>query len=155
MKSYSRYSKSNKSRKTRRICPSGYRYRKPYVRSFKNTVRQKGYTVRKKTGVTYRIYPKVNHIDVKGQCVKRRSFMGKEKEIFGKLSRGELIKHGYSYHLSDEFRHNALKRAINEYNASKVFYKLDTIAKISKNVSHKAYSIFIKDRNWVKNNYLT
>ena len=158
MKAYSRFtrrSRMNKSKGTRRKCPDGYIYRKPYVRSFKNTVRQRGYSVHKKGGKTYRIYPKASRIVVRGQCVKDRGLHGKGPQLFGKLKSGELIKYGYTYRLAEQFRRDALKKAINEYNALKVFHKLDAVAKLTKRTSHKAHSIFAKDRDWIRSTYLT
>jgi hypothetical protein len=161
MKSYSRYTRRSRMNKTRgvkgtrRKCPEGYIYRKSYVRSFKNTVRQKGYSVHKKGGITYRIFPKASRVVVRGQCVKDKGLPGKGPQLFGKLRRGELIKYGYTYRLAEQFRHNALKKAIAEYDALKVFHKLDAVAKLTKRTSHKAHSIFAKDRDWIRSTYLT
>jgi hypothetical protein len=140
---------------SQRKCPEGYIYRKPYSRSFSNTIRRQGYSVHKKGEKTYRIYPKASRITVRGQCVKDRGLPGKGPSLFGKLHRGELIKHGYNYRLPEDFRHQSLKKAIDEYGALKVFHKLDAVAKLTKRTAKKAHSVFKTDSEWVRKEYLT
>ena len=71
----------------------------------------------------------------------------------GKLRKGDLIKYGYQYRLSDRIRHTALKKAINSYGALSVYHKLDAVAKLSVTVAPDAHIIFVKDREWVRTNF--
>jgi hypothetical protein len=125
------------------------------MRSFRSSVRQKGYSVHKKGGITYRIYPKASRVVVRGQCVKDRGLPGKGPKLFGDLKRGELVKYGYNYHLPGDFRRNSLKKAINEYGPLKVYHKLDAVAKLTSRTSKKAHLVFKKDADWVRTTYLT
>ena len=113
-------------------------------------IKSNGFTVRRK-GTVYTVRPKANSIQVDASCVKKRN----SKSGIGKLRKGELIKYGYTYRLAEQFRRDALKKAIDEYNALKVFHKLDAVAKLTKRTSHKAHSIFAKDRDWIRSTYLT
>ncbi len=144
-----------RSKSRTKKCSEGYIYRKPYMRSFRSSVRQKGYSVHKKGGITYRIYPKASRVIVRGQCVKDRGLPGKGPKLFGDLKRGELIKYGYNYHLPGDFRRNSLKKAINEYGPLKVYHKLDAVAKLTAHTSKKAHAVFKKDADWVRTTYLT
>jgi len=71
----------------------------------------------------------------------------------GKLRKGDLIKYGYQYRLSDRMRHAALKKAIAAYGALSVYRKLDAVTKLSAHTVPDASLIFKKDRNWVYDIY--
>ncbi len=136
-------------------CPKGYIMRKGYTRRFRPSVKETGFTVRRK-GTVYTVRPKVNTIKVSSGCIKNRGLPGKgprEGEGIGKLRKGELIKYGYQYRLSDSLRHQALKRAIKRYGALSVYRKLDAVSKLSLRTAPDASKIFGMDRNWIRNNY--
>jgi hypothetical protein len=136
-------------------CPKGYIMRKGYTRRFRPNVKETGFTVRRK-GTVYTVKPKANTIKVEATCIKNRGLPGKgprEGEGIGKLRKGELIKYGYQYRLSDSLRHSALKRAIKRYGALSVYRKLDAVSKLSLRTAPDASKIFGIDRNWVRNNY--
>jgi hypothetical protein len=67
----------------------------------------------------------------------------------GKLRKGDLIKYGYQYRLSDRMRHAALQKAIAAYGALTVYHKLDAVTKLSVHMAPDASLIFKKDRDWV------
>jgi hypothetical protein len=136
-------------------CPEGYIIRKGYTRKFRPSVKETGFTVRRK-GTVYTVRPKANTIKVPASCIKNRGLPGKgplEGEGIGKLRKGELIKYGYQYRLSDSLRQEALKRAIKRYGALSVFRKLDAVSKLSLRTAPDASKIFARDRNWIKHTY--
>jgi hypothetical protein len=128
-------------------CPEGYITRKSYTRKFSNNVAQAGYTVRRR-GKLYTIRPKVSSVKVPSSCVKRHSSIKNSAKI-GKLRKGDLIKYGYQFRLSDRLRHIALEKAIKAYGLTSVFHKLDAIAKLSAHVYPDASKIFARDREWI------
>lgn len=136
-------------------CPKGYILRKGYTRKFRQSIATSGYTVRRK-GKVYTVRPKMSVVKVKPACIKDRGLPGKgplEGEGIGKLRKGELIKYGYQYRLSDSLREKALKKAIKVYGALSVYHKLDAVAKLSLRTAPDASKIFIRDREWVRNNF--
>jgi len=133
-------------------CPEGYIVRKGYTRKFSKTVKSNGFTVRRK-GTVYTVHPKANTIKVSPACIKNRGLTGKGPNSIGKLRKGELIKYGYQYRLSDARRHKALERAIKQYGALSVYRKLDAVAKLSVRTAPDASKIFSKDRNWIHNSF--
>jgi len=141
---------------TRKLdCGEGMIERRGYVRKFAADVIQKGYSVHRKDGKTYRIRPKKESVFVRSACIKDRGRHGKiaPGQGFGALRRGELKKYGYSYRESTDNRHTALKKAIDEFGALGVFRKLDVIAKLSKRTVPEAANIFKDDREWVQDKY--
>jgi hypothetical protein len=129
--------------------------RRGYTRKFRPSVKATGFTVRRK-GTVYTVRPKANTIRVPAACIKDRGLPGKgpkEGEGIGKLRKGELIKYGYQYRLSDSLRQAALKKAIKRFGALSVYRKLDAVAKLSLRTAPDASKIFSRDRNWVKENY--
>jgi len=128
-------------------CPEGYTLRKGYTRKISNSIGKKGYTRRVK-GVLHIVHPKTNTTQVDAACVKKR----KTRSI-GKLRKGELIKYGYQYRLSDALRRKALDKAVKQYGALSVYRKLDAVAKLSVRTAPDASKIFGKDRNWIRNSY--
>jgi hypothetical protein len=136
-------------------CPKGYIMRKGYTRRFRPSVKTTGFTVRRK-GTVYTVRPKANTITVPAACIKNRGLPGKgprEGEGIGKLRKGELIKYGYQYRLSDSLRQSALKRAIKRYGSLSVYRKLDAVAKLSLRTAPDASKIFTRDRDWVAENF--
>ena len=136
-------------------CPPGYIVRKGYTRTFRKSIAAQGYTVRRK-GKLYTVRPKKHSITVKAGCIKDRGLPGKgprEGEGIGKLRKGDLIKYGYQYRLSDIMRERALKKAVKAYGALGVFRKLNAVAKLSERTAPDASKIFGRDRKWVQNNY--
>ena len=136
-------------------CPEGYIMRKGYTRKFRPSVKTTGFTVRRK-GTVYTVRPKANTVKVPPACIKNRGLPGKgvrEGEGIGKLRKGELIKYGYQYRLSDSLRQAALKKAIKRYGALSVYRKLDAVAKLSVRTAPDASNIFVKDKNWVRENF--
>lgn len=134
-------------------CPPGYILRRGYTRKFRSNVKESGFTVRRK-GTVYTVRPKANTITVPASCIKNRGLPGKDSsEGMGKLRKGELVKYGYQYRLSDSLRQTALKRAVKRYGALSVYRKLDAVAKLSLRAAPDANKIFIRDRNWVRGNF--
>ena len=141
---------------TRRLqCPDGQIERKGYVRKFDTSILKKGYTVKRIKGQAYRIYPAKSTVYVKSACVKDRGLPGKldPGKGFGPLRKGELKKHGYVYNATEDIRHDALKKAVEEFGALGVYHKLDAIAKLSKRTAPEASKIFRKDREWINTHY--
>jgi len=134
-------------------CPPGYILRKGYTRKFSKNVKSNGFTVRRK-GTLYTVRPKANEITVAASCIKDRGLPGKGKNSIGKLRKGELIKYGYQYRLSDLSREKALMKAVVAYGALSVYHKLDAVAKLSATHAPDASKIFSKDRDWIRLHYL-
>lgn len=133
-------------------CPAGYILRKGYTRKYRNSMTQSGFTVRRK-GKLYKVRPSTRSIHVSASCIQDRGLPGKgpvSGKSFAKLRKGDLVKYGYQYRLSDALRQRALKKAIDQYGATTVYHKLDAVAKLSKRTAPDASSIFSRDRNWVK-----
>lgn len=136
-------------------CPKGFILRSGYTRKFRPSIKASGFTVRRK-GKVYTVRPKANTIKVAASCIKNRGLSGKgskNSKGIGKLRKGELIKYGYQYRLSDSLRQIALKKAIKQYGALSTYRKLDAVAKLSVRTAPDANKIFIRDRNWIKENY--
>lgn len=136
-------------------CPKGYIKRKGYTRRYRPNVAQSGFTVRRK-GKIYTVKPTTNSIEVPSRCIINRGLPGKgpkEGEGFGKLRKGELIKYGYQYRLSDRLRQDALKRAIKRFGPLSVYRKLNAVSKLSMRTAPDASKIFSVDRNWIRSNY--
>lgn len=136
-------------------CPQGYILRRGYTRKYRPSVRTSGFTVRRK-GKVFTVRPKVNTVRVNSACIANRGLPGKgprEGEGIGKLRKGELIKYGYQYRLSDSLRERALKKAIKQFGPLSVYRKLNAVAKYSIRTAPDASQVFARDRNWVRNNY--
>ena len=136
-------------------CPQGYIKRRGYTRKYRPNVTQSGFTVRRK-GKIYTVKPTTNSIQVPATCIINRGLPGKgpkEGEGIGKLRKGELIKYGYQYRLSNSLRQGALKRAIKKIGPLSVYRKLNAVAKLSTRTAPDASTVFSRDRNWVRNNY--
>ena len=133
----------------RKACPPGMIERKAYTRKFSNSIRQKGYTVRKSSGTTYVVHPKSQGARVRPTCIKEKGQPGKGPKKIGRLRKGELSKFGYSFRTTEEARHKALRQAVDEFGVLGVYRKLDAVAKLSKTTIPEASRIFKTDRNWV------
>ena len=140
--------KSSSVNSTRK-CPTDMIKRKAYIRKYSTGVRERGFTVRRK-GQTYRAYPRSGSMIVKSACVKDKGLPGKGPDLFGKLKKGQLKKHGYVYRESREARHAALRRAVKEYGALDLFRKLDAVAKLTRRTVPEASRVFKSDREWVR-----
>jgi hypothetical protein len=123
-----------------------------YVRKFGESIIKKGYTVHRKAGKDYRIYPGMKSVYVKPVCVKDRGLPGKVApgESIGPIRKGELKKYGYIYDEPQHVRHAALNRAMKEFGPLGVWHKLDAIAKLSKRTVPEASKVFEMDRDWIK-----
>ena len=136
---------------SRKACPPGMIERKAFAREYSTAIRKKGYTVRRATGTTYRVYPKAKAISVKPQCVKNT---GKStKRTIGPLRNGELHKHGYSFKLREDDRRRALRQAVKEFGPLGVYRKLNAVSKLSKSLAPQASNVFKSDRNWINSKY--
>jgi hypothetical protein len=132
------------------LCPPGTTMRKSYTRRFKSTTKEEGYTVRRK-GKLYLVKPKVNSVHVSAQCVKKA--VTRTARFGSELRKGDLIKYGYQFRLSDSVRHKALQKAINAYGLKSVIHKLDAIVKLTAHAHSDANKIFLKDYLWLKQLY--
>jgi len=136
---------------SRKVCPPGMIERQPYVRKFTSRVRKQGYTVKMKTGKTYRVFPKAEGTYVKAKCIKDIGRPGKGLKAIGALRKGELKKHGYSSRKSEAQRHAALKKAIEEFGALGVFRKLTAVANYTVRTQPEKSRIYKADSEWIRN----
>ena len=136
-------------------CPKGYIARHSYARRYKTSVRQQGYTVKKASGTTYKVYPKNETLYVPAACVKDLGKPGKgvPGEGIGPLRKGEMTKFGYSSKKGEEARHDALKKAVAELGPLGTYRKLDAVAKLSVRIAPDASRIFAADRDWVERKF--
>jgi hypothetical protein len=133
-------------------CPKGYIARAPYARRYKTSIREKGYTVRKASGTTYKVYPKNETLYVPASCVKDLGKPGKgvpEGQGIGPLRQGEMTRFGYSAKKSTDERHKALRLAVMKLGALSTYRKLDAVAKLSLRIAPDASRIFAEDRDWI------
>lgn len=138
----------------RKACPPGMIERKGYVRKYSTTVRQRGFTVRRANGRSYRVHPDDKAMTVGPSCVKNTGQPGKGiPKTIGPLRKGELSKHGYSFRIGESSRHDALRLATQEYGPLGVFRKLDAVAKLTKKTVPEAAAIYRKDRDWVEKKF--
>lgn len=131
-------------------CPKGYVMRKGYTRKFRQSLTTSGFTVRRK-GKLYTVHPTSQSIHIAEGCIVDRR--QKEPDTIGKLRKGELIKYGYQYRLSDRLREKALKNAVKVYGALSVYRKLDAVAKLSVRTAPDASKIFKRDREWIREHF--
>lgn len=130
-------------------CPAGYVYRKGYARKFRQSIRRKGYSVHRKNGRTYRIFPKkANTVEVKSACVKIGEHIPQVT-----LRRGQLQAHGYQYRQSEEFRRAALKKAAQMYTPAGVYKILRTAARMARKEKPVAAKVFTADADWLRGEY--
>ena len=145
----------SKGRGTTKKCPPGQVARAAYVRRFTSGIKQRGFTVKRKSGRTYRVYPKKTHTVVRSACIKDRGLPGKAEpgKQIGPLRKGELKKYGYVYRFPTAQRHAALQKAVGEFGALGVYRKLNAVAKLSIRTAPAASEVFQADRNWVQSQY--
>jgi hypothetical protein len=140
----------------RRDCPPGMIPRKAYVRKYSTAVQKKGFTVKKSSGVVYKVKPTSKNIEVKSKCVKDVGLPGKGPRSgkgIGPLHKGELAQKGYSVKNETAKRHNALGKAVNAYGPLGVYRKLNAVGKLTMRTLPKMSRRFMDDRNWVKSKY--
>lgn len=154
-KQTARLARAKKPLNTTRKCPPGQIARKGYVRRFSSGVKATGYTVKRKSGTTYKVYPKKKRTFVKSACVKDRGLKGKAApgEQIGPLRKGELRKYGYIYRLPTDQRHSALRKAVTAYGPLSVYRKLNAVAKLAVRTAPDASKAFKADRNWIRETY--
>jgi len=131
-------------------CPEGYTQRRGYVRRFGKNIIDKGYTVKRRDGKTYRIKPEKEAVEVKPVCVKDRHPPGK---LYGHIRRGEFKKHGYSYIADMKARRDALEKAVVEFGAPSVYYKLRALVRAAKRSVPEASKVFKEDMHWIDEKY--
>ncbi len=146
-----------KSSITRRNCPKGYVYRKGYTRKFHTKTRVKGYSVQKKDGTRYRIFPKTAMSKVKSSCMRKKRASSASASVTAaqcsSLKRGDLHKYGYQYRLAPSARREALKKAIQTYTPIGVYKRLKLASKCSKDVKPAASKVFAEDASQIRSNY--
>lgn len=136
---------------SRKACPPGQIERAAYVRKYTTAVRQRGFTVRRKTGTTYKVFPKKTAATmVESRCVKNLGKPGKGPQAIGPLRKGELAKHGYSFRAGETTRRRALRHAAAEFGPLGVYRKLNAVSKLMERTVPEASKVFEKDRNWVR-----
>jgi hypothetical protein len=153
-------------RKMTRRCPEGYVYRKAYTRRFHTKTRVKGFSVQRKDGTRYKIYPKQKTATVKASCIREKSTerhvhkrisrspgLSMNSSECQKLRRGELFKYNYQYRLPVTARRLALKKAIIDQGPIRVFKKLSLASKCAKSVKPSAAKVFSEDASYVEDNY--
>lgn len=147
-----------KSPLTRRLrCPKGYVYRKGYTRRFHTKTRVKGFSVQKKDGTRYRIFPKTAQAKVKSSCMRKKRASSVSSSVSeakcASLTRGELHRFGYQYRLAPSARREALKKAIQKYTPIGVYKRLKLASKCSKEVKPSASKVFADDASQIRSNY--
>ena len=154
-KQTARLTRADRPRNTTRKCPPGKIARKGYIRRFSSGIKATGYTVKRKDGVTYKVYPKKKATYVKSACITDLGRKGKAApgEQIGPLRKGELKKYGYVYRLPSQQRHNALRKAVGAYGPLSVYRKLNAVAKLSLRTAPEASMAFKADRNWIRETY--
>jgi hypothetical protein len=147
----------NKTAKKAKVCPPGQIVRKSYVRKFSSAVRAQGFTVKRKSGTTYRVVPKRRSTLVRSACIKDRGLPGKGPKNgtsgIGPLKKGHLLKHGYVYRLPQDKRQAALKKAVKEYGPMTVYRRLNAVAKLAVRTVPSASRAFAADRNWIRRTF--
>jgi hypothetical protein len=153
-------------RKMTRRCPEGYVYRKAYTRRFHTKTRVKGFSVQRKDGTRYKIYPKQKTATVKASCIREKSTerhgrkrssrspgLSMNSSECQKLRRGELFKYNYQYRLPITARRLALKKAIIDQGPIRIFKKLSLASKCAKSTKPVAAKVFAEDASYVEDNY--
>jgi hypothetical protein len=144
----------------KRDCPPGQVRRTAYTRRYSTGVRQRGYTVRRRNGRAYRVYPSASRMLVRSGCIRNRGLPGKgilrggkTMKTIGPLRKGELTKHGYSTKNKTMKRQSALRKAVKEFGALGVYRKLNAVAKLGVRTMSRAAKTFKRNRNWVRKTY--
>lgn len=148
----------------RKPCPPGQIRRTAYTRRYSTSLRQRGYTVRRRNGRSYRVYPSASRMLVRSGCIRNRGRPGKgamgffkggsrTAKLIGPLRKGELKKHGYSSFNKTAKRHSALRKAVNEFGALGVYRKLNAVSKLGVITMPKVAKTFKRNRNWIRKTY--
>jgi len=142
VKASRRRSQKSAARLTRRraaprSCPAGKIRRSAYMRRGYRT--RSGHYV-KKTAVS-------------SKCIKNRGRPGKGPNVIGPLKKDALKRFGYSSKKSVAARHLALDRAVAAGNPKSVFYKLNAVAILTKNVNPALSRKFRGDAEWVRRKF--
>ena len=154
-------------RKMTRKCPEGYVYRKAYTRRFHTRTRVKGFSVQRKDGTRYKIYPKQKAATVKASCIREKTTQRRPKirttivpstplinqAECNKLRRGEMFKYNYQYRLPLTARRLAIKKAVVDQGPLKVYKKLRLASKCSKGVKPVASTVFADDAKYISDTY--
>ncbi len=84
----------------------------------------------------------------------KAEYEAKGQGLIPPLQRGQLSQFGYHNvaDLSTRQRHSDLKKALNYFTPLELFHKLNAIYVLNKN--NDKGSIFLKDRNWIRKNYM-
>jgi hypothetical protein len=141
-------------------CPPGQIRRTAYTRRYSTSLRQRGYTVRRRNGRSYRVYPSASRMLVRSGCIKNRGrpgfFKGGIRTMtrrIGPLKEGELKKHGYSSFNTTAKRHTSLRKAIKEFGPLGVYRKLNAVSKLGVRTMPSVAKTFKRNRNWVRKTY--
>lgn len=153
--------RKRKQKRDRNPCPPGQIRRTAYTRRYSSGLREKGYTVRRRNGRSYRVYPSASRMLVRSGCIRNRGRPGKAKSFFaqggksiiGPLRPGELKKHGYSSFNTTAKRQSSLRKAIKEFGDLGVYRKLNAVAKLGAKTMPKVAKTFKRDRNWIRATY--
>ena len=98
-------------------------------------------------------YTRKDGVRVKAVCIKDTGLPGKGPDLFGKLKKGELKKHGYSSKKSQLSRHRALGKAVREFGWKTVKNKIQVLVIFNKNKNPELSALFVSDRDWIKAKY--
>jgi hypothetical protein len=137
-------------------CPRGYVIRAAYARRYTTAVRERGYTVKKASGTTYRVYPKNETLYVPAACIPGDSLPSEaqvEAQAQAPAKKGEITKFGYSVKDDESERRAALKKAVASLGVIPTYKKLDIVAKLSAKIVPDASRIFAKDRDWIEKTF--
>jgi hypothetical protein len=141
---------------SRKACPPGMIERKEYARRYTTAVLAHGFSRKSKAGKISKIIPNKRSLSYVGpKCVKDVGLPGKGNQgaSIGPLRKGELTKYGYTITDTEEKRHKALKKAVEEYGALGVYRKLDAVAKLTVRTIPEASKKWASDRDWIKVKY--
>jgi len=94
-----------------------------------------------------------NRFAVASRCIKDRGNPGKGPNYIGPLRKGALKRFGYSSTKPLRKRHLALDRAAAASNAMTVFYRLNAVAVLTKNVNPSLSRKFKGDAEWVRRKF--
>ena len=116
------------------------------VRKKKLRVERKGYSY-ERNGKVIRVKATVYYIEDRGK-------RGRGKRLF-KIHKGKLTRFGYSTDKPYNERRKALRRAVKEYGALSVYRMLNAQVVLRKRErKSRAKRVFMKDRDWIKKQYL-
>ncbi len=159
---------------TAKRCPRGYVYRKAYTRRFHTKTRVKGYTVTRKDGTRYKIYPKQKTAVVKAACVREKSEEARIRTRrrrttaspatpatpsattsaeCRKLKRGEMSRYNYQYRLPASTRRLAVKKAVADMGPLRTYKKLKLASKCAAGVKPAAAKVFAGDAKYIADTY--